>query len=136
MRDLSMAGLRHVALRVAKFESCEQFYTQLLGYRVEWRPDEDNVYLTCGIDNLALHRSENRAKSGRLDHIGIILNTPQEVDRWFKFLRSHHVPMEAAPKTHRDETRSFYCYDPDGTLLQMMYHPSLANARMVSSGDT
>ncbi|HAU06747.1 MAG TPA: glyoxalase, partial [Gammaproteobacteria bacterium] len=49
-------GLRHIALFVVNFEQCESFYTQLLGMEVEWRPDENNVYLTSGNDNLALHR--------------------------------------------------------------------------------
>ena len=38
---------------------------------VEWRPDEDNVYLTNGNDNLALHKVEKLDGFGRLDHIGV-----------------------------------------------------------------
>ena len=53
-------GMRHVALFVEQFSECEQFYTDLLGMEVEWRPDEDNVYLTSGRDNLALHRAVDR----------------------------------------------------------------------------
>ena len=134
MQGLSIAGLRHVALRVNRLEACEQFYTRLLGYRVEWRPDQDNVYLTCGVDNLALHRCDRAATSGRLDHIGIVVNTPAAVDDWFAFLQSHNVPMETSPETHRDGARSFYCHDPDGTLLQMIYHPPLA-ATMITRTD-
>ena len=37
-------GLRHIALFVENFVDCENFYTNLLGMEVEWRPDEDNVY--------------------------------------------------------------------------------------------
>ena len=51
-------GLRHIALFVENFAECENFYTDLLGMEVEWRPDDDNVYLTNGNDNLALHRAE------------------------------------------------------------------------------
>ena len=35
----------------------KQFYMDLLGFDVEWEPDADNVYLTSGTDNLALHRA-------------------------------------------------------------------------------
>ena len=35
----------------------KRFYVDLLGFEVEWEPDADNVYLSSGIDNLALHRS-------------------------------------------------------------------------------
>lgn len=63
-------GMRHVALFVEKFSASEQFYTELLGMEVEWRPDEDNVYLTSGNDNLALHRVDGKRDQGQLDHIG------------------------------------------------------------------
>ena len=33
-------GMRHVALFVRDMAACEQFYVNLLGMEVEWRPDE------------------------------------------------------------------------------------------------
>ena len=66
-------GLWHVALQVRDLAACEAFYTGLLGLRVEWRPDPDNVYLTSGRDNLALHRVADapaERANQRLDHIG------------------------------------------------------------------
>ena len=48
-------GIRHIALNVADLAGMEKFYTTILGYRVEWRPDSENVYLTRDADNLALH---------------------------------------------------------------------------------
>lgn len=124
------AGLRHVALRVRDLEACERFYTQLLGMRVEWRPDADNVYLTSGNDNLALHRVAHApaaADGQRLDHIGFIINTPKGVDDWFAFLGENAVTLTMEPRTHRDGARSFYCQDPAGNTVQIIYHPSLTN---------
>ena len=43
-----MAGMHHVALHARQFESTVGFYRDLLGLRVEWQPDADNVYLTSG----------------------------------------------------------------------------------------
>ncbi len=124
------AGLRHVALFSAQFEATEKFYVDLLGMQVEWRPDPDNVYLTSGNDNLALHRAtEVVTGPQRLDHIGFILATPEDVDAWYDWLRQHEVPMRTIPKTHRDGARSFYCEDPDGTVVQMIYHPPIAALR-------
>ena len=123
------AGLRHVALRVRDLEACERFYTQLLGMRVEWRPDADNVYLTSGNDNLALHRVAHApaaADGQRLDHIGFIINTPKGVDDWFAFLGENAVTLTKEPRTHRDGARSFYCHDPDGNSVQFIYHPPLS----------
>ncbi|BAW80817.1 glyoxalase/bleomycin resistance protein/dioxygenase [Candidatus Nitrosoglobus terrae] len=123
------AGLHHIALFVTDVEACERFYVDLLGMQVEWRPDKDNVYLTSGSDNLALHRlPPDRSPYGvqRLDHIGFIINTPEAVDSWYEYLRSHCVSIKTMPKTHRDGARSFYCTDPAGTTLQLIYYSPLA----------
>ena len=122
-------GLRHVALRVRDLEACEHFYTQLLGMRVEWRPDPDNVYLSGGADNLALHRVAGPhadAAQQRLDHIGFLLQRREQVDAWHAFLKAQAVTVTREPRTHRDGARSFYCLDPDGNSVQLIFHPPLA----------
>jgi catechol 2,3-dioxygenase-like lactoylglutathione lyase family enzyme len=122
-------SLRHVALRVRALEACEQFYTHIIGMCVEWRPDADNVYLTSGHDNLALHRvtadlgPDDRQ---RLDHIGFIVQRSEQVDDWFTFLTANNVPIVNPPRTHRDGARSLYCRDPDGNTVQLIYHPPLS----------
>lgn len=124
-----MAGLRHVALFVRDLAACEAFYVDVLGMQVEWRPDPDNVYLTSGADNLALHRAKKPLPSTaqKLDHIGFILRTPGDVDAWHRYLDAQGVEIRTAPKTHRDGARSFYCLDPDATLVQFIHHPPIAD---------
>lgn len=122
------SGLRHVALTVKNLEACIHFYTELLGMKIEWHPDEDNVYLTSGNDNLALHRASANFQPvapQHLDHIGFILNEIDQVDIWHIFLQHQHVVIKAQPRTHRDGARSFYCLDPDGNMVQLIYHPPL-----------
>ena len=128
-RPRALTGLRHVALCVRHFEATERFYAELLGMCVEWRPDADNCYLTSGNDNLALHRASGEpAPAGqRLDHIGFIAARPADVDGWHTFLAAAGVPIVAAPKTHRDGARSFYCQDPEGTTVQIIHHPPLGD---------
>ena len=119
------AGLRHLALSIHPLEQTEHFYTQLLGMQVEWRPDPDNVYLTSGNDNLALHRAPAPTGPGQLDHLGFFIPKKSEVDAWHAYLKSQGVKILAEPKDHRDGTRSFYCQDPAGNRVQLIHHPSI-----------
>lgn len=128
-RPPATAGMRHVALFVERFDETVAFYRDLLGMAVEWQPDPDNVYLCSGRDNLALHRyrgGERPPAGQRLDHIGFIIDTPAQVDEWYTFLQANGVRVNNAPKTHRDGARSFYCMDPDGTAVQIIYHPPIS----------
>ena len=126
-------GLRHIALFVENFVECEHFYVDLLGMKVEWRPDEDNVYLTNGNDNLALHKVEKLDGCGRLDHIGFFINQKAKVDEWFQFLSEKGVEMLTDPRDHRDGARSFYCSDPSGTKIQLIYHEPIAKKEITAS---
>jgi catechol 2,3-dioxygenase-like lactoylglutathione lyase family enzyme len=121
------AGLRHVALNVLDLAEVEAFYVDLLGFKVEWRPDEDNVYLCSGVDNLALHKvADTGGKSQALAHTGIIVDDIDQVDQWYDYLLENGVKMISQAKTHRDGARSFYCYDPESVVVQIIYHPPLS----------
>jgi catechol 2,3-dioxygenase-like lactoylglutathione lyase family enzyme len=152
------AGLRHLALNVRDLDAMKRFYVDLLGFAVEWEPDADNVYLSSGIDNLALHRAAGghtgpegghtgpplqgggvggdvrgghvgadlRVGPGALDHLGLIVRSADDVDRWAAFLEGRGVPLKARPKTHRDGARSLYFHDPDGNSIQIIHHPPIS----------
>lgn len=125
-RPPASSGLHHVALYVEDLPACEKFYIDLLGMGVEWRPDDENVYLSSGNDNLALHHSDKKIDGKqKLDHIGFTMRKPEDVDAWYDFLKQHKVTMHSEPKTHRDGARSFYCEDPAGTIVQIIYHEPL-----------
>jgi len=116
-----MLGIRHVALFVADLPAAERFWVDVMGYAVEWRPDLDNVYLCGAHDNLALHRGS--APTGdRLDHIGIAVGAPADVDAWAVYLSSNGVALKTQPKTHRDGSRSIYFHGPEGLLVQIIHH--------------
>ena len=123
---LTTLGLHHVALTSLNYEASRQFYTNIMKMQVEWEPDENNVYLTNGTDNLAIHRGTS--EDSKLDHIGFILESKEQVDRWYSYLTNNHVHIDKEPKTHRDGARSFYLIDPDGVRVQLIYHPPLSNA--------
>ena len=122
-------GMWHIALRVRDLDAMRAFYVDLLGYEVEWQPDPDNLYLSCGRDNLALHRDpeapEPGGSRGPLDHFGFILFCPEDVDLWAARVEGAGHSLEKAPRTHRDGARSFYVRDPEGNLVQFIWHPPL-----------
>jgi catechol 2,3-dioxygenase-like lactoylglutathione lyase family enzyme len=124
------AGLRHLALNARRLAEMKSFYVDLLGFAVEWQPDPDNIYLSSGVDNLALHRAadEGGAKSGgALDHLGLIVRRAEDVDRWAAFLENRGVKLDAPPRTHRDGARSCYFSDPDGNKIQIIHHPPISD---------
>ena len=121
-------GLRHLALNVRDIAAMKAFYTDLLGFAVEWEPDVENVYLTSGRDNLALHKAARRdAGDGEaLDHLGLIVGAAADVDAWAAFLEARGVVLDMRPKTHRDGARSCYVRDPEGNRIQIIHHPPIS----------
>jgi len=121
-------GLRHLALKVRDLDAMKRFYVDLLGFSVDWEPDADNVYLTSGTDNLALHRAlpaqapaSTEGFVSSLDHLGLVVAVADDVDRWAAFLQDRGMTLDAAPRTHRDGARSCYFRDPDGNLIQIIH---------------
>ena len=119
-------GIRHLALKVRDIRGMRLFYTGILGFRVEWEPDAQNVYLTSGTDNLALHEEKSVFSSGSLDHLGIVVEKPQDVDLWAEYIKGQNVLLKQEPKTHRDGARSIYFADPEGNTIQIIYHPPIS----------
>ena len=127
-------GLRHVALKVTDLSCSRAFYEELFGMRVVWEPDADNVYLSSGEDNLALHQAtpaerEVLLKRGPqfLDHLGFIMETVESVDRLYQLVEQRRIPVVTPPKRHRDGSYSFYIADPDGNVVQVLYVPGLSD---------
>ena len=129
-----MRGIRHVALLCTDIQKMERFYCDVLGYRVEWRPSADELYLTRGQDNLALHARPAGAtlptevRESRLDHVGLLVDRPDDVDGWATHLKDNGIALDTTPRTHRDGARSFYIRDPEGNRLQFLYHPPLSDS--------
>ena len=127
-------GMRHVALNVRDAQASKDFYCRTMQMQVEWEPDAKSVYLTSvdskgpGLDNIALHQADAPLhRPGNLNHIGFFVPTPDQVDEWYAHVKKEGAKVVKEIKTHRDGARSFYLEDPDGIVIQVLYHPPLSN---------
>jgi catechol 2,3-dioxygenase-like lactoylglutathione lyase family enzyme len=122
-------GLRHVALRVRDIGRSKDFYRECFGMEIVWEPDPENVYLSSGNDNLALHaeaRDGAPADNQQLDHLGFVVENAERVQALEKEFRGRGVKIIQPFKVHRDGSASFYLADPDGIVIQMLYEPHIS----------
>ncbi len=133
-RITGLKGMRHVALKVKNVAQSKIFYQEILGMDVVWEPDAENVYLSSGCDNIALHAvSANFAASAeekQLDHLGFIVESTERVKELEQEFIAKGVRIVHPFKAHRDGSASFYCADPDGIVIQMLYEPHLSMQRI------
>ena len=124
-------GLGHLALWVPDehFAATLRFYRDGMGMAIDWQPDDDNVYLSSGRDNLALHRTKAprrvELETSSLDHLGFVMDDADTVDKWYAWLepRAAELGIELLTqvKLHRDGATSFYLRDPAGHNVQLIH---------------
>jgi catechol 2,3-dioxygenase-like lactoylglutathione lyase family enzyme len=125
-------GLRHLALRVRDVQVSQRFYERLFDMNVVWQPDSENVYLSTGYDNLALHQvsSEelnqfNLSQVHPLDHLGFLMDSPESVNALFTEATEQGITIVKPLKQHRDGSYSFYLSDPDWNTIQVLFEPTV-----------
>ena len=101
--------------------------------QVVWEPDPENVYLSSGRDNLALHQIPPeelpgfQGQTGQfLDHFGWIVESPEKVKTLHETMELSATPIVKPLKTHRDGSVSFYITDPDENVIQILYEPHIS----------
>ena len=132
-RPAPFNGMRHIALVVQKFEECEAFYTDIMGMTVLRRASDNLVYLTNGCDNLSLGRAHSRRVCSPIsvDHFGFIVRSKDELNHWYEFMQEKGVTLLDAPHDHSDGARSFHCRDPEGHVIQPLYHPEISHQTII-----
>lgn len=122
--------MRHIALKVKDAARSKKFYQDLLGMDIVWEPDPQNIYLSSGCDNIAIHEVSEafttNAEERQLDHLGFVVETIERVKELEDEFRSRDVKIIHPFKVHRDGSASFYCADPDGIVIQLLYEPTLS----------
>jgi len=66
------------------------------------------------------------AEERQLDHLGFILESIDRVRELEQDFIRQGVTIVHSFKIHRDGSASFYCADPDGIVIQMLYEPTLS----------
>jgi catechol 2,3-dioxygenase-like lactoylglutathione lyase family enzyme len=129
-RIAGLKGMRHIALKVRSVAHSKKFYKDILGMDVVWEPDSQNVYLSSGCDNIAIHEASETlvktAEERQLDHLGFVVESIKRVEELEAEFRARGVTIVHPFKMHRDGSASFYCADPDGVVIQMLYEPTLS----------
>lgn len=138
-RSTRVQGLRHLALKVRNIMKSKTFYESLFQMTVVWQPDPGNVYMSSGVDNLALHQipqdelaSYPEGCGQLLDHFGFIMESPASVDQLYDLAVAEGVPIVHHPKQHRDGSYSFYLSDPDQLTIQILYEPTVSALKFSS----
>lgn len=125
-----LKGMRHIALKVKDVARSKQFYQDVLGMDVVWEPDPQNIYLSSGCDNIAIHgvseAFSNTAEERQLDHLGFVVEDVERVRALEDEFVAKGVRIVHPFKVHRDGSASFYCADPDGIVIQLLYEPQLS----------
>ena len=129
-----LKGMRHIALKVKDAAQAKEFYCRLFGMEVVWEPDPQNIYLSSGWDNIAIHEVPKEFSQGaaekQLDHFGFVVESIGRVKELEQEFISQGVKIVHPFKIHRDGSASFYCADPDGILIQLLYEPTLSGQKI------
>jgi len=126
--------MRHIALKVADASRSKRFYQDMFGMDVVWEPDPQNIYLSSGCDNIAIHEVKEGFPAGaaerQLDHLGFVVENIKRVEELEQEFRAKGVKIVQPFKTHRDGSASFYCADPDGIVIQLLFEPELSRQKI------
>lgn len=120
-----IAGIDHIVLTTNDLEKCVDFYTRVLGMKLE-RFGEGRVALRFGDQKFNVHPpgfdagiKARRPTSGSLDLCFLADYPLEEV---IARLRQHGVAIEEGPVMRtgaRFPIRSVYVRDPDGNLIEI-----------------
>jgi len=118
---MKLTGINQITLRVNDLGRAEEFYADILGFRIDHRVGVNICYLRLNSDMLVLVKSETpsvpESRDFRVDHFGFRLASDAEVDEAADYLDAKGVHLITRP-AHRQEGRAFFVMDPDGNLVE------------------
>ncbi len=118
---MKLTGINQITLRVNDLRIAEEFYSDILGIKLDHRVGANISFLRLNSDMLVLVKAETpgspEARDIRVDHFGFRLASDAEVDAAALYLDNMGVHMVTRP-AHRREGRAFFVMDPDGNLVE------------------
>ncbi|NTV92807.1 MAG: VOC family protein [Chlorobiaceae bacterium] len=118
---MKLTGINQITLRVNDLRRAEQFYADILGFRIDHHVGVNICYLRLNSDMLVLVKSETpsvpESRDFRVDHFGFRLASDAEVNEAADYLDEKGVHLITRP-AHRQEGRAFFVMDPDGNLVE------------------
>jgi catechol-2,3-dioxygenase len=122
MNEITFKGLNHITLRVNNIGKAEQFYGEVLGFRVEKKMGRSMTVYRIGTDTLVLVEAETAYEKGtrdyRVDHFGFFVDTPEQVDQLAEQFREQEVTILSGP-SNRKTGRFVFISDPDGNMIEI-----------------
>ena len=118
---MKLTGINQITLRVNDLRIAEEFYSDILGIKIDHRVGANISFLRLNSDMLVLVKAETpgspEARDIRVDHFGFRLASDAEVDAAARYLDNKGVHIVTRP-AHRREGRAFFVMDPDGNLVE------------------
>ncbi|MEI7934054.1 MAG: VOC family protein [Chlorobiaceae bacterium] len=118
---MKLTGINQITLRVNDLRIAEEFYSDILGIKLDHRVGANISFLRLNSDMLVLVKAETpgspEARDIRVDHFGFRLASDAEVDAAARYLDDMGVHIVTRP-AHRREGKAFFVMDPDGNLVE------------------
>ena len=119
-RAMKFTRMGHAAIHVSDIDKSLSFYQQILGFKSNWEGDPDWANVKLGNDDLSLVLQKDAVHP---PHLGLRVSSFKELEQAHAELRQKGVKVEDLNR-HRDGTASFYFFDPDSNVLEVLWDPA------------
>lgn len=126
-----MSCMYHVAVAVSDISRSKEFYNEMfdrLGWTTTFEDEESKAYSDGKIDYwiipAAINESNRHNDGVGYNHLAILVEDKQKVDKLYEWLLSVKAKIDIEPKEYPDYSDKYYAvffFDPDGTRLEIVY---------------
>lgn len=124
MKNFKPTGLNHITLRVNDIVKAEEFYGDLLGFKLEKKMGKSMAVYRIGTDSIVLVEAETSydkiSRDYRVDHFGFTVPKPEIVDEVAAFMKEREVTIISGP-ANRKNGRFVFITDPDGNMIEIFH---------------